>query len=387
MNKVITINLGGTAFQLEEAGFDVLRAYLDGAATRLQANPDRDEIVSDIEQAIGDKFRGLLNAHKNVILTKEVQDVLTQMGPIEDDSAATAGAPAGGESSESTGGGSGGGAAFSPKRLYRIREGAMLAGVCNGLGAYFNVDPTLVRLAFVLLTLAWGAGVLVYLVMAIVVPAAESPEQKAAAHGTPYTAQEFIRRARQGYYDAMKSFPDRQARREWKRRFKQEMRDWRTSFHREMTSQAQEWRHHWGNDWAANPGAGVALPLVSLAHGALVILWVCALISLLATGAVFGVALPASIPVWGGVLILLVAYGIVIGPLKVARRAFYYRGYTAGPAWSFFFVFDALVWIGVVAALLWLAFHHVPQAHDAIRNIPGVIHDAANSIRDWWHNR
>jgi len=57
MNKVITIHLHGTAFQLEEGGYDALRAYLDQAARQLEPNPDRAEILADIEQAIGEKFR------------------------------------------------------------------------------------------------------------------------------------------------------------------------------------------------------------------------------------------------------------------------------------------------------------------------------------------
>ena len=52
MNKVITINLHGNAYQLEEAGYDSLRAYLDDAARQLEGNPDKDEIIADIEQAI-----------------------------------------------------------------------------------------------------------------------------------------------------------------------------------------------------------------------------------------------------------------------------------------------------------------------------------------------
>jgi phage shock protein PspC (stress-responsive transcriptional regulator) len=56
------------------------------------------------------------------------------------------------------------------KRLYRIREGRVVAGVCAGLAAYFGIDPTLVRLAFALLTIFGGAGVLVYLVAWIVIP-------------------------------------------------------------------------------------------------------------------------------------------------------------------------------------------------------------------------
>ena len=56
------------------------------------------------------------------------------------------------------------------KRLYRIRDGRLVAGVCAGLAAYFGIDPTLVRLAFVLVTLFGGLGVLFYLFAWIVIP-------------------------------------------------------------------------------------------------------------------------------------------------------------------------------------------------------------------------
>jgi len=56
------------------------------------------------------------------------------------------------------------------KRLYRSRNEKMIAGVCGGLGEYLGVDPTLVRLLFVLLALLGGHGLLVYLVLWLVVP-------------------------------------------------------------------------------------------------------------------------------------------------------------------------------------------------------------------------
>lgn len=56
------------------------------------------------------------------------------------------------------------------KRLYRSRKERMIAGVCGGLAEYFDVDPTIIRLVAVLLALAGGPGLVVYIVMAIVVP-------------------------------------------------------------------------------------------------------------------------------------------------------------------------------------------------------------------------
>jgi phage shock protein C len=46
----------------------------------------------------------------------------------------------------------------------------MISGVCGGLGEFFGIDPTLIRLLFVLLTIFGGSGVLVYLVMLLIVP-------------------------------------------------------------------------------------------------------------------------------------------------------------------------------------------------------------------------
>ncbi len=58
------------------------------------------------------------------------------------------------------------------KRLYRSRTDRMLAGVCGGLGQYFDIDPVIVRLAAVLFAL-WGAGVFAYIIAWIIV--AEEP--------------------------------------------------------------------------------------------------------------------------------------------------------------------------------------------------------------------
>lgn len=57
-----------------------------------------------------------------------------------------------------------------PNRLYRSRSDRMLAGVAGGIAKYFNVDPTLVRLLFVLFALAGGPGLLVYIILWIIMP-------------------------------------------------------------------------------------------------------------------------------------------------------------------------------------------------------------------------
>lgn len=60
------------------------------------------------------------------------------------------------------------------KRLIRVNNGKMICGVCAGIGKYFNIDPTLVRLGFVVLTCFAGGGLLAYLVAAIIIPKEKS---------------------------------------------------------------------------------------------------------------------------------------------------------------------------------------------------------------------
>jgi phage shock protein C len=57
-----------------------------------------------------------------------------------------------------------------PKKLYRIPSKGMIGGVCAGIGEYLGADPTVIRLIFVLLTLAGLSGVLIYIVMWLIIP-------------------------------------------------------------------------------------------------------------------------------------------------------------------------------------------------------------------------
>ena len=56
------------------------------------------------------------------------------------------------------------------KRLYKSRNNKMICGVCAGIGKYFGIDPTLIRLGFAAFTCFAGSGILIYLVAAIIIP-------------------------------------------------------------------------------------------------------------------------------------------------------------------------------------------------------------------------
>lgn len=183
MNKITSIHLNGKAFQFEEAAYDALRHYLDESETKLAANPDKEEIFQDLEQAIADKCAARLDSDKDVITEAEMDEILREMGQVDDDGAA-------GDRRQGPADGS---APRQPKKLYRNTDDVMVAGVCSGLADYFAVDVALVRLLFVAAALlSGGSAVVVYIVMAIVLPKGRQNAR---------TAQEIVEQGKQKLHE------------------------------------------------------------------------------------------------------------------------------------------------------------------------------------------
>ena len=198
MQKVITINLNGNAFQLDEDGYEALRAYLGEASARLEGNPDASEIVRDLEQSIAEKCQRHLGPGKSVVTTAEVEQMLREIGPVDSSAGASHVPPPPPATTQ-------------PKRLYQIREGAVVSGVANGLAAYFNIDPTIVRIVWVMaavleMSRADRPPVLtigLYVLLMFIVPYAKTSEERAAAQGAaqslPYKLQHAVERVKAGF--------------------------------------------------------------------------------------------------------------------------------------------------------------------------------------------
>ena len=121
MRRVITISLNGNAYQLEDDAHAVLASYLDDAGRALATNPDREEILADLEQALADKCARFLSPHKTVLSKRELEQIVAEMGPVDGAPDAPPGDPAPAAVPKQT--------QDATHRLYQISEGAIVSGV------------------------------------------------------------------------------------------------------------------------------------------------------------------------------------------------------------------------------------------------------------------
>ncbi|HEX7137366.1 MAG TPA: PspC domain-containing protein [Vicinamibacterales bacterium] len=363
MQKVITINLNGNAYQIDERGYAALVAYLEQAEQQLAGNPDRAEILADLEQAIAEKCQRFLSAQKNVVTAAEVDQIIAEMGPVERPSEATAGAGASGATDDRAR------SSGAPRRLYLVKEGAMIAGVCNGIAAFIGIDATIVRVVFlVLLFLTKGFWALVYGVLMFVIPSANTAEERAAAHGEPFNAQELIDRAKKGYADiGGPTFSWG-----WLGNWRREHRAWRRQ-HR-AARRAVWWppppvvpAPHF--NYATRIGAGLMIPIFSLVSVLAFMAFAYACASLVMSREAFGRPLPLEVPLWLGLLVVFLAYNAISWPLRTARRASYFAvgGYHYGmvAAW------DGVLSVGFAIVIAWIAYQTMPEVHDLVNALPG----------------
>lgn len=342
MDKVISINLGGRAYQLDEKGYAMLKEYLNTASSRLADDPDRDEIIGDLESAIAEKLNRQVSEYKTVVTADEVEAIIREMGPVEGGNGRQEEAP-----QDETGG-----AMPKRKRLFRIREGKMIGGVCMGLSAYFDIDVVLVRIIFIaLLFITHGAMVLAYIVMMLVIPKAKTEEQMASAYGE-LNAQELIRRAKEEFAE----FSDKN---EWKK--------WRREFRHKVREQRREWRAM-ERKRTGYAGSG----FFGLLIVAFIIFWIYGLISALSAGVIFGFLLPAAWPLWAVVLGWVFVFILVIDPLSRLSHGDYRPGYHHGGG-----IFS-LLWIVFIA---WLVWHFFPGSHQYFREGYEAIQRAFEAIR------
>lgn len=176
MKKTVTANISGIVFHIDEDAYEKLNNYLSKVRSHFSDDEGGSEILSDIESRIAEMLQARISDSKQVITIKDIDEIITQLGQpgqMKDEDPG----PGAGQEKESSR------TEKTSKRLYRDPDNQMLGGVCGGIGAYFNVDPTWIRIAFVLLTLLYISGIIVYLILWIVVPKAITTAEKLEMRG------------------------------------------------------------------------------------------------------------------------------------------------------------------------------------------------------------
>ncbi len=80
---------------------------------------------------------------------------------------------------------------MSSKKLYKTKENSMISGVCAGLAEYFDLDVSIIRILWVVFSLAGGSGVIAYIAAAIILPEKRDVYKQDPNYGKPYQDAEF----------------------------------------------------------------------------------------------------------------------------------------------------------------------------------------------------
>src|SRR5690554_1915206 len=201
MNKIEYINLGGIPLAIDLDASEVLQNYLHELDDYFGKSDYADEIINDIELRMAELIEEAMGARK-VANMADVQKAIQVMGRPEqfDQSGDSSTSQAREHQREE---------AEYRRKLYRDTDDKMIAGVCSGISAYFDInDPIWVRLAFVFFTITGGAGVLLYIILWAVIPAAKTSIDRLRMKGEPIDLQNIERMVEKGI-DQISDFADK----------------------------------------------------------------------------------------------------------------------------------------------------------------------------------
>lgn len=192
MNRILSINISGVVFQMEEDAYEILKNYLERLKFHFRNSDGSHEIVGDIESRIAEMLSSE-TAKLPFVSRSHVEKVIASMGNPSDF----------GDKSQSE---------LTPlqrpayKRLFRDPESRILGGVCGGLGAYFNVDPLWVRILFLIAFFGFGSGLIIYLILWIIVPEAKTAADRLEMRGEKVTIESIEKSIRDEFDRVKKKF-------------------------------------------------------------------------------------------------------------------------------------------------------------------------------------
>lgn len=168
MKQIVTIRLGHYVLKADDDAAEHIQFYTELLRKKYSTEEGGFEIINDIEERIGELLQQKqIKQQRSFTTLEDAKEATGQMGHIDDTSNPV------NESNAET----------QRKRLFRDPDNKILGGVLSGLSAYFNIDPTIVRLIWVLSVLTFGFGVPLYIILWVIVPEANSMSEKMMMHG------------------------------------------------------------------------------------------------------------------------------------------------------------------------------------------------------------
>lgn len=195
MKKNITINFFGTLYAIDEDAYELLNRYLGDMKRYFSRKEGGEEIADDIEHRVAELMLELKNDGREPIDIALVKEIIGRIGnPEELDEASGEG-----ESGSATGhrGREWFSEQVSKKRLYCNPDDKLLCGVLSGIACYLGIDPVWVRLIVVALAIlpipfiyiSFWTVLIIYFVLALIIPEAKTPEERLRMHGKPVTME------------------------------------------------------------------------------------------------------------------------------------------------------------------------------------------------------
>lgn len=185
MKQTVTINLAGIVYHIDDDAYETLNTYLKSIESHLEESDSKDEIMQDIEARIAELFSQHLKfGHIEVVNINLVNDVTAQLGTPE---MITEGEEAS-ETAEETRAAEN--VTEQPtakpllkRKFFRDTDNQIIGGVCAGLAQLIGIDTIWVRLIFLALFFLEGTGFFIYLLLWIIVPAANTAARRLEMRG------------------------------------------------------------------------------------------------------------------------------------------------------------------------------------------------------------
>lgn len=188
-----SINLAGMLFHINKNAYEALNSYLEAIENQFPKE-ERREIIEEVEARLAELLSEKINGQKQVVSLEDVQEAIGIIGYPEDFSEGSHQTKTEEKNMKSS------------KRLYRNPDNRILGGVCAGLGEYFNTEPVLIRLIFIIISLFFASGILIYLILWLVTPEAVTMAQKREMKGEKFDFTHFRKKAKSEYEDIKNNF-------------------------------------------------------------------------------------------------------------------------------------------------------------------------------------